>query len=1275
MLQLGRRRLCRLPSSYICASCLATSRSPSILSQRIVATSRHNRLFSTTISHRDDATPSVLSTTDNTPDKKTETKPVEKTENNAQPKQKVNLRVINRAKAKAKGKGKGTRKAKGKPNREAKEKTGPTESATTNKPPPTDTPSDDAQRHLNVLQGALQALKNVLDKQGVDVSQIPDLHPKSSSPQKAPTGPPKTKDECRPATHKRKPKPKPKKQNKKPTADATEPDSSTQAPVSETKSEPSTTKSKNEAFRKVPTTDPHPKPPGSKLQAKPVKAKGLKPVPGSAPQTKQHALGLGVPFSAMMNQKKPAPADAAVAPNKFHPKDLSLCPIETVQPAVPPLSYGLERVLFNPGVYQLQDPRTRVFNFDPYLSEIMPISEFDFNALKAYVTSSKDNTLISIAKQHGKKYTGSTSSMTAMLAHFHFLLSAWRTINVSTLSRSFIPDSMKFTRITRAPAAAFLHWKDGTYAIDADKEYDTANILSMLGKSMEKLLTLSKDDFERYRHGNSDQISEEERNAEEAFHYTAFQDFMMRSQLDAHDPRLPGTGMFDLKTRAVISIRMDAKEYQKGLGYEIRKRFGPWDSFEREYYDMIRSAFLKYSLQVRMGRMDGIFVAFHNTERIFGFHYIPISEMDLALHGTEDTRLGDEEFKASLKLMNELFDRATQRFPGKSLRIHFETRDATETPFMYFFAVPAQPEEIEAVQNAGKASIEAFERSVLGLVKNEPENEAEQSTGADSPDEVTPDGVDRTPAQDMDTTWQEARQMVEEAMDDDEIGLGMVREAIGDALEESGILRARSAAESREYVDALIQTITGRAPSSEDTSAAAPKNEEIVDEAEDEEEISEQSSHEPEQSSSPSSESQTASETSHPVEGEPVAQEVETSSADTPIKQEEAEGIAPVEKADDSEAGSINVEESPTPPNGATEVIQPTVEITETVATNDKKEELITDKEAEQNTISESPASESLTVEEEPEEPESDEEPGDIEDAEARDAGEDLGASSLDPLKKLIMRTAKRIDEGVDADSVQDDASKVKAFERILSKLMSQSGTQQAEGIVDSGATDSDASLEAAQLDDAVASEVESGVAAAASEAEGQAPAKADSQPSKGKKTKKKGKKEPDVVDPNMFAAVLTIKNKVDNSYVVRPEDYATGKWTVEYEIQEITGKRAATIYAQIKERRKKALHDDGTKDDQWHKMFAGGLKAATKRGRKFREREQRETEGKPLYMVGAEGGLERADVFRTQPKQLVELRDENEDADEPEDADKPEDAGKLEDASTPEGGDTASRD
>jgi len=232
------------------------------------------------------------------------------------------------------------------------------------------------------------------------------------------------------------------------------------------------------------------------------------------------------------------------------------------------------------------------------------------------------------------------------------------------VSRGFNDPLKSFTALSRGPAAIFLRWRDGCYAIDADKEFDSASVLSMLGKSMEKLLTLNTEDYERYRKANSSEISEAERNEPETFHYSTMGDFLMRSQLDAHDPRLPGTGMFDLKTRAVVTVRMEhAADYRHGVGYEIRSRFGDWESFEREYFDMIRSAFLKYSLQVRMGRMDGIFVAFHNTEKIFGFQYVSLPELDSTLHGSWDTTTGDEEFKLSLHLMNKIMDQATEKFP------------------------------------------------------------------------------------------------------------------------------------------------------------------------------------------------------------------------------------------------------------------------------------------------------------------------------------------------------------------------------------------------------------------------------------------------------------------------------------------------------------------------------------------------------------------------------------------------------------------------------------
>ncbi|KAF1981155.1 Pet127-domain-containing protein [Aulographum hederae CBS 113979] len=395
--------------------------------------------------------------------------------------------------------------------------------------------------------------------------------------------------------------------------------------------------------------------------------------------------------------------------------NMELTPLSVEQPEVPRLAYGLDRVLFNPGVYLLQDPRSRLYNFDPYLQKIMPVEEFEFNLLNAYITSSKDNTLNAVATEHKKKYAGSTSSMTDVLKHFHYLLSAWREINTDMLSKGFPVLSKSFTEIQKAPVAVFLRWKNGSYAVDADKQFDSSNILAMLGKSMEKLLTLPKEEYERYRRSSPQTSREQLEKRPESYHYTTFGDFLMRSQLDAYDARLPGSGMFDLKTRAVVSIRADVRSYERGMGYELREQQGKWESYEREYYDLIRATMLKYSLQVRMGRMDGIFAAFHNIERIFGFQYITLQDMDRALHGQLDTTLGDQEFKISLSLLNAVFDRATAAFPEQTIRFHFSTN--RHAPFMYVFAEPMSEEEADEIQNTNREEVENFERSILGLNK------------------------------------------------------------------------------------------------------------------------------------------------------------------------------------------------------------------------------------------------------------------------------------------------------------------------------------------------------------------------------------------------------------------------------------------------------------------------------------------------------------------------------------------------------------------------------
>src|SRR3569833_2453452 len=202
---------------------------------------------------------------------------------------------------------------------------------------------------------------------------------------------------------------------------------------------------------------------------------------------------------------------------------------------------------------------------------------------------------------------------------------------------------------------------------------------------------------------------------------------------------------------------------------------------------MIRSAFLKYSLQVRMGRMDGIFVAFHNTRRIFGFQYISIDEMDLALHGTEDSYLGNCEFKASLALLNQVLDRATASFPWQSLRLHVETRESDAAPFMYIFAKPTKPAEIDEVQNASRSEIEAFERGILGLAAEEATQEEAEADAEEEDFFLEDDPADQEVF--SKAVWEQMRAKVEQTMEDEAHGRPSIRDDFEDALEERGLLR------------------------------------------------------------------------------------------------------------------------------------------------------------------------------------------------------------------------------------------------------------------------------------------------------------------------------------------------------------------------------------------------------------------------------------------------------------------------------------------------------
>ncbi|RDA90334.1 hypothetical protein CP533_6004 [Ophiocordyceps camponoti-saundersi (nom. inval.)] len=830
------------------------------------------------------------------------------------------------------------------------------------------------------------------------------------------------------------------------------------------------------------------------------------------------------------------------------------------------LSYGLDRVLFNQGVYHMQDERTGVFNFDPYLASIMPREEFDYSALGEYITSSKDVKLREMAAEFKMKFCGSTSSLSAILSQFHFLLSAWRPLNYKWLSQSLKPESFNFTIFTRAPAAAFARYKDGVYAIDADKEFDMENILSTLGKSMEKLLTLPKEEFERYRRTKSHEISEEERNAGEAYHYATIRNFLVRSQLDAQDKRLPGTGVFDLKTRAVISIRMDVQGYEKGLGYEIRQRFGNWESFEREYYDMIRSAFLKYSLQVRMGRMDGIFVAFHNTERIFGFQYISLPEMDKAIHGTNDVRLGDSEFRLSFGLFSELLNRAAERFPGQSLRFLVETRD-TKVPLTYFFAEPVTEEEVDRIQAASKPSVEQIKNEVdcsLNTSKaktynDESQGEQQQLAQVGAVEEEASD--DRS-----EDAWKELMSRVEDIIENDSLGTGSVRDAVTEALRHCGLSQALTERGGAKHLDHLVTAVTAHLTKAEDAEAdetSKCEETETLDEADElaksqEPEADELAkSQEPEADELAKSQEPEADELAKSQEPEADEPEVDepTKSDDAELSTDESVQSREAERPDES--SEVEAEEA-----GSTRLTDMIREVRISTDEGGQKTKLL------------------------------------------QQIFQDLATQSKKPLRWTDS-------DGDDLDLSESEGA----------------GADEGKGVgAREGEGDDVATKEAPSASDDGANGHRTDVMGEASADEIEDQIRSNAEFEKRPETQAAPEETKELI--GMYVTIRNKVNGKFVERATDPSE--NFNWEIEYSINEMDKRRARQIYREIRTRRRKIHQnaDPENREREWHKMFGGQLPILSKKGREYRAGKTREEEGNPVRVVWTKEALSYESVM-----------------------------------------------
>lgn len=95
--------------------------------------------------------------------------------------------------------------------------------------------------------------------------------------------------------------------------------------------------------------------------------------------------------------------------------------------------------------------------------------------------------------------------------------------------------------------------------------------------------------------------------------------------------------------------------------------------------------------------MDGIFVAYHTTQRFLGFQYIPQTEMDERLYGSAEA--GDMVFKRCVQTLEHLSHEIINCFPGQDIRVAFEKDERTEHLRIY-----VEPDEWDEI-NMGERPI------------------------------------------------------------------------------------------------------------------------------------------------------------------------------------------------------------------------------------------------------------------------------------------------------------------------------------------------------------------------------------------------------------------------------------------------------------------------------------------------------------------------------------------------------------------------------------------
>ena len=347
-------------------------------------------------------------------------------------------------------------------------------------------------------------------------------------------------------------------------------------------------------------------------------------------------------------------------------KTLEDTQLDSIGGRPPRLSLGLDKLVRKEGIFPADQ-------FDQNLRKAAPIKDEIYKRIHTYVKPSLDPILFETATKNKVNFMTGSSSLTDGLQQIYYVISNFKSPDITGLGKNYDHLNMNYMSAYRKPTTFFLKRLPGNiYAIDADKGPIVNNELKVLlqgGILLESKFTMERGIFDRIC-DLSKPVSEEDqsyiKNFSKAFKFRKIGNMLIRSQIDSGDTDAQGNNFeFEIKTRAVAPIRYDLENYHMYLDYKIQTRNGLYSSYEREYFDLIRSILLKYFFQIKIGKMDGAFIAYHNTQEIFGYEYLSLEEIEKRLFGSSE--ISDQILKICIAMYQDILHDVIEKFPNIDL--------------------------------------------------------------------------------------------------------------------------------------------------------------------------------------------------------------------------------------------------------------------------------------------------------------------------------------------------------------------------------------------------------------------------------------------------------------------------------------------------------------------------------------------------------------------------------------------------------------------------------